>query len=94
MELLAVLTDEEIHTLASGGVVTRLITGGNQIRIMSRTRFVLENCSPRNEERNENTCVCCGYPIPEGRHVCNTCALNGIDVDNRRANESYIDEPR
>lgn len=94
MELIAVLMDDEIIDLAEGGIVTRMISNEDQIQIMSRTRFVRENGSPRKEERNENTCVCCGYPIPEGRHVCNTCALNGIDVDNRRANESYIDGPR
>jgi predicted nucleic acid-binding Zn ribbon protein len=22
---------------------------------------------------NENTCVCCGVPIPEGRQVCWNC---------------------
>ena len=22
---------------------------------------------------NENTCVCCGSPIPEGRQVCPEC---------------------
>lgn len=33
----------------------------------------------KTQATNENTCVCCGYPIPEGRHVCNTCALNGVD---------------
>lgn len=22
---------------------------------------------------NDNTCVCCGAPIPEGRQVCHAC---------------------
>ena len=30
----------------------------------------------------ENTCVCCGVIIPEGRQVCPSCE-NGVSVQNR-----------
>lgn len=26
---------------------------------------------------NENTCVCCGEPIPEGRQICPKCEKGG-----------------
>lgn len=36
-------------------------------------KLVREKVVSLHPDRNENTCVCCGAPIPEGRLVCPLC---------------------
>lgn len=35
---------------------------------------------------NDNTCVCCGAQIPEGRQICPICERkdNAVEIWNRR----------
>lgn len=35
----------------------------------------------------ENTCVCCGSSIPEGRQVCYACERETLGCDNEASNE-------
>ena len=44
--------------------------------------YICEECDSKAGLPSENTCVCCGEVIPEGRQVCAKCLeKNGLHVD-------------
>ena len=39
---------------------------------------------------NDNTCICCGEPIPEGRQVCPKCEKDGERMNNIEIIKNFI----
>lgn len=45
----------------------------------------------RKKKMNDNTCVCCGAQIPEGRQICPKCEKGGERMDKYISREDILD---